>query len=294
MAGCSIEGSKSKPSKVDSASARIELGQKLFFDPRLSRDFSLSCASCHKPELAFTDGEVRSKGFNGQSFMRNSPTLLNAGLHPYFMADGGAPTLELQAIHPIENEKEMNMPLDRLAYRLQRESELLPLFMKAWGKVDEQAITHSLAGFVRTLRSNSSKYDKFLIESDSSVFSGEERSGLKLFFGKANCGSCHKGPLLSDFAFYDVETGSAEDNGRERITSNRKDRNKFKTPILRNLSFTAPYMFDGRYQTLDKVVDHFVQHQKLQLNSGERQQLLSFLKTLDDPSVVKSLKFAGN
>lgn len=209
--------------------------------------------------------------------------MLNAGEHPYFFADGGAPSLETQALQPIEDEHEMNMPLDQLAYRLAQESRYDRAFRRAFGRgADEYGITHALAAFVRSLRSEGSKYDKFLKENSSNVLTAEEVMGMDLFTGKAKCGTCHSGKWLSDFQFYDVGTGSTEDTGRERITLRVADRYKFKTPILRNLTLTAPYMHDGSITTLDGVVEHFDRRDKLDLTPIEKKQLLAFLRSLTD------------
>ncbi len=281
-------------SVTDSLQVRVELGKQLFFDKSLSRDFSLSCASCHKPELAFSDNVAKSKGFDGRTFLRNSPSLLNAGVHPYFFADGGAPTLETQALQPIQDEHEMNVPLDQLAHRIRKAHHYDSLFLKAFGKEpDERGITHSLAAYVKTLKSRGSKWDKFLQTKDSAVFSINEKAGFNLFFGKAQCGTCHSGPYLSNFQFYDVGTGSVEDLGRERITLRFSDRYKFKTPILRNLSVTYPYFHNGSMETLDGVIDHFSTREKLNMTTLEKKQLISFLESLTDSIYLKSSTFAA-
>ncbi len=241
-----------------------------------------------------SDSVAKSKGFGGRSFLRNSPSLLNAGLHPYFFADGGAPSLELQALQPIEDENEMNMPLYQLAYRLRHEQEYEPLFKKAFGiAVDEFGITHALAAYVRSLSSGGSVYDTFLDDGDSTHLSASAKSGLNLFFGKANCGGCHSGKWLSDFKFYDVGTGSKDDVGRERITLRVQDRNKFKTPILRNLSVTGPYMHDGSISSLPGIVNHFDRLQNLKLSETQKVELVSFLESLTDTIYLNGRKFAG-
>ncbi len=278
---------------ADSVTVRVELGKRLFFDRRLSRDLSLSCSSCHKPELAFTDTLPKSKGFGGRVFLRNAPSLLNVSQYRNFFADGGAPTLETQALQPIQDDHEMNMPLDQLAYRLAKDGDYEPLFRKAFNRsVDEFGITHALAAYERSLVSQGSIYDAFLQSGDSSLLSGSQRNGLQLFFGKAKCGSCHNGKWLSDLEFYDVKTGSKEDLGRERITLRPADRGKFKTPVLRNLTLTAPYMHDGSIPDLTGVIRYFNRMDRLNLSENEVIELRSFLESLTDTVYRNTPNFA--
>lgn len=225
--------------------------------------------------------------------MRNSPSLLNAKVHPYFFADGGAPSLETQAIQPIEDEHEMSMPLDQLAYRLRKDGIYNAIAKQAFGReLDEFCVTHALAEYVRSLESTGSKYDHYLKDRNEEIFTEIELAGMKVFFGKGKCGNCHSGPWLSDFKFYDIGTGSAQDLGRERITLRPEDRHKFKTPILRNLTLTAPYFHDGSIATLKGVVEHFNKLDKLQLNEKEQVELIGFLESLTDSIYTKQANFA--
>lgn len=257
------------------------LGRVLFYDKSLSANESTSCASCHKQELAFTDDRKFSVGFDGRPVTRNSMSLINARYYRggRFFWDERADSLETQVLMPIENEVEMGHQLDRLVPQLQSDPIYPPLFRAAFGseKITPERIAKGLAQFVRSIVSYRSKYDVGRAQVDSPLepfpnFSEQENLGKEQFFGRAQCASCHLADTphaddhIAQSAFFyvdkpvvngidsdttDVDTGVAEISGRD------SDSGRFKAPSLRNVEVTAPYMHDGRFRTLDQVLEHY-------------------------------------
>ena len=280
--------------------ARIELGRALFFDPLLSADGTLSCASCHQPGRYFTNGLERAVGVGGREGGRNVPSVLNAAYGRSFFWDGRAATLEEQALQPIRSERELGLDLDTLVRRLSAADRYRTAFPQAF---DDAVITpgrvaRALASYLRTLRSGDARIDRFL-HGDSSALSAEARRGFRLFVGRANCGVCHTIPLFTDHAFHNtgVAWGSA-DKGRVAVTGDDADRGAFKTPSLRNVAETAPYMHDGSMATLEEVIDHYKRGgtpnpwldeeiRPLRLSPAETRQLIAFLRTLTGASQVR-------
>ena len=274
--------------------SRIELGKLLFHDERLSRDGSVSCASCHLQENAFADPMALSEGIDGQLSMRNSPTLANLAWQPHLFMDGGVPTLELQVLAPIENPVEMDHSITAAAQDLNSDPQLRELALKAYNReLDPYVVTRALSNYQRTLISGESKYDQYL--EGNVALSEQELQGMELFFSdEVACASCHSGVFFSDFSFQNIGLYQEyEDNGRERVTANPDDNGKFKVPTLRNVAVTQPYMHDGSIQTLEEVIDFFNEGgfdhankaesvQALGLNEEEKAALLSFLNTLTD------------
>jgi cytochrome c peroxidase len=234
---------------------KVRLGKQLFFDPRLSGDNTMSCATCHLPEKAFVDGRARGKGRDGKELTRNVPSLLNAGLYPSYFWDGRAKSLEEQALAPIESPDEMNQDLDELERELNAVPGYMAQFERAFGtKVTRRSIAKALAAFQRTLVSRNSPFDRYL-GGDEDALSSEAQDGMRLFV-EADCVRCHKGPHLSDGKFYRLGA-EFKDKGRGRITGATEDLYKFRTPSLRDVARTAPYMHDGSRKTLFEVVEFY-------------------------------------
>lgn len=244
------------PRDNPASTAKIELGKQLFFDPRLSGDNNMSCASCHLPDKAFADGRALGQGHAGKPLARNSPSLLNVAFYDKYFWDGRAASLEDQALQPIQSPEEMNQPLDQLVRELNRVPGYTAQFQDVFGgKATRKRIAQALAAFQRTLVTEPSPFDRFLA-GDRSALSAEARYGFELFTGEAGCVRCHHGPLLSDGRFYRLGV-SHEDEGRAAVTGEPGDRGKFRTPGLRNVSQTAPYMHDGSLKTLAQVVEFY-------------------------------------
>jgi cytochrome c peroxidase len=235
------------------SAAKVALGKQLFFDPRLSGDNSMSCASCHIPEKAFADGKRFSKGNGGKRLFRNTPGLLNVAFYSVFTWDGRAKSLEEQAFGPITSPDEMNQDLGELEKELNAVAGYVQQFRRVLNTpVTRKGIAMALAAFQRTLISPNSPYDRYL-QGDKSALSKRAQVGRDLFTGEAGCSRCHHGPLLSDGKFYRLGN-SFRDKGREAITGKKRDRYKFRTPSLRDISRTGPYMHDGAIETLEEVV----------------------------------------
>ncbi len=287
---------------------QIDLGKKLFFDPALSSNDAVSCASCHKPSKSFSDQSPVSLGVNQLAGVRNAMPLFNLAWQTDFFWDGGAKSLELQSLGPITAHNEMNMDLAKLPAKLKALPDYNALFYKAFGKdtIITQYITTALAQFERTLVSGDSKYDQYLIK--QLVLSNEELQGEKVF--KQKCQQCHSGVLFTDLQYHnngldnqfpDLD-GNMDDPklGRARISLSQNDIGKYKTPTLRNLSFTAPYMHDGRLATIDEVLDHYQNgiissatlspflQASFSITEEEKASIKLFLQTLNDTTFVRN------
>lgn len=254
---------------------KVELGRKLFFDTRLSRDNTVSCATCHNPKLAFTDERPLATGIGGQKGNRRVPRLLNRVYGTSFFWDGRAATLEDQVTQPISNPKEMDLQVEEAAAR---------------AGVDPATLRNALASYVRTILSGDSPYDRYL-QGDAAAFTDRQRAGLKLFRGKAGCAGCHVGPNLTDERFHNTGVGWPDD-GRYAVTRRDADKGAFRTPSLREAARTPPYMHDGSIATLEQVIDHYDKGGKanpsldpeireLKLSAEEKSQLIEFLKALN-------------
>jgi cytochrome c peroxidase len=276
---------------------KISLGRRLFFDPVLSSDHTISCASCHLPDRAFSDPRRLSGGVEGRKGIRNSPTLVNVAYLRELFWDGGALTLENQVLAPLQDHNEMNADLATVLESLQSNAEYVQDFFNAFGEGPSVVtLTQAIASYERTIVSGGSRYDAFLGGRTTSL-STVEQLGLDLFNGKAGCVSCHAGFLFSTSEY--LNNGlvfSPADSGRARITLNPFDAGRFRVPSLRNVSMTAPYMHDGRISTLEQVVEHYNQGgesvrnkdpriRELQLNEEERSSLVAFLKSLTDDEI---------
>lgn len=272
---------------------KIELGRQLFFDRGLSSDRSISCSSCHKPELAFSDGFSIAIGIGGRKGNRSAPALINRAYGRSFFWDGRARTIEEQVLQPIQNPVEMNLTLDELVARLNADPGYVRDFRKVFGdEISSNRVAQALATFIRTLRSGNSPFDRFQ-NGEPAALSTEARHGLRLFRGKANCAACHPGPNLTDELFHNTGVSWGKgDLGRSRVTGNETDRGRFKTPTLREVARTAPYMHDGSIATLDEVIEHYnrggidnphidPELRPLRLTPEEKQALRAFLESLN-------------
>ncbi len=278
----------------------VELGEKLFFDPLLSKDNNISCATCHKPELAFSDGLKGSIGASGKTLERHTPTIMNLAWHDGFFWDGGANTLESQAFGPITHEDEMGQDLGQLMEELKADSLYPQLFENAFeeGGINSKNLSWALSQFQRSLITGNSPYDKY-IRGEGNL-SSLEKQGLQIY--QENCSSCHVGDQFSDFGYhnngldekFDYTSEEEPKLGRYRITFDSLDLGAYKTPTLRNIAVTAPYMHDGRFATLEEVLNHYNHGIKdspslapklkdgIQLTADEKTALIAFLKSLTD------------
>lgn len=236
--------------------AKVALGKQLFFDPRLSGDNTMSCATCHLPKTAFADGRPRVRGRGGKELARNTPTVLNAAFLKRFLWDGRAATLEEQPVLAITSPDEMNQDLGDLEKELNAAPDYVRQFQAVFGTdVTRAGIGQALAAFQRTLVSRNAPLDRYLA-GDRTALSEEARRGLELFRGDAGCVRCHNGPVLSDGQFYRLGIGTP-DEGLGGVTGKKEDRFKFRTPSLRDVARTGPYMHDGSLKTLEEVVQFY-------------------------------------
>jgi cytochrome c peroxidase len=233
--------------------AKVALGKQLFFDPRLSGDNTMSCATCHIPDKAFADGLAKSPGDGGKPLSRNTQGLANVALFSSYFWDGRAASLEQQALEPIQSPVEMNQNLDELERELNAIGGYRQQFQEVFGtQVTRNGIAKSLAAFQRSLVTQPSPFDRYLAGDKGAISKAAER-GLELFQSDAGCIRCHNAALLSDGKFYRIGA-SWRDRGRGAITKNAADDYRFRTPSLRNVAETAPYMHDGSRETLYDVV----------------------------------------
>ena len=284
---------------------RVNLGKMLFFDPILSRDSSISCGTCHLQNIAFTDNLPVSRGIENRLGFRNTTGLTNVGFQPYFFKEGGVPTLERQVIAPIEDPVEMDFTLFDAIERLRNHPIYPQLILEAYGReVDAFSVTRAIAAFERTLVSFNSYYDRHNANNEANAMTQEQINGMNLFFGpKANCSQCHAGGNFTNYNF--ENNGLLQeylDQGRFRITFDTSDIGKFKTPSLRNVEVTAPYMHNGSLNTLEEVVEHYntggTNHSNqnelvkpLNLSATEKNELVAFLKALTDREFLENESF---
>ena len=281
------------PADNPNNAAAASLGERLFFDPILSVDSSISCGSCHKPELGFATNDRVTPGVGGVLGKRNSPSLLNVGFQPYFMREGGVPSLEMQVLVPLGDATEMAHNVVDAVRRLNRNTGYRNEFLTVYGDTASAfLLVRALANFERTLVDFDAPFDHF-IQGDATSLSNEAIKGGKLFYGKAACVQCHSGVLLTDFGFANNGTAIVDstDYGRELLTNESGDRYVFKVPSLRKVQITAPYMHDGSVSTLADVVEQYntggANHsytdsriEPLGLSGSEKAQLVAFLEAL--------------
>lgn len=281
----------------------FELGRKLFYEPRLSRDNSISCGSCHIQSAAFTQhGHDVSHGIDDRLGRRNSPPIMNLAWMSGFMWDGGVFDLDLQPIVPITAHEEMDETIPNILNKLRAQPGYPDLYLQAFGtkEITTANTMKALSQFMIMCISSESKYDSVM--RGQSKFSVEEEQGYVLF--RQHCNSCHTEPLFTDHSFRNngIAIGLNDDAGRSEITLNPLDRYKFKVPSLRNLQFTAPYMHDGRFYTLPAVLEHYSEQVQntanldpllqqsgrlgISLTNNDKTKLLSFLRTLNDREFI--------
>lgn len=293
------------PSDNQLTPARFALGKKLFFDPLMSLDSTVSCASCHDPSHAFSDSVALSPGVGGAPGVRNAPTLSNVAYQPYYTREGGLPTLEMQVLVPIQEHNEFNFNMLRILDRIKNDPAYVRLCREAYDRApDAFVVTRSIACFERTLISGNSPYDQYVFQGKQQALSTAQRRGMELFFSsRASCSECHAGFNFSNYAFennglYD----EYHDPGRYRLTLDSTDLARFKVPTLRNVGLTAPYMHDGSIASLEKVVEHYnaggQSHphkspliRPLHLSAQEQSDLVDFLESLTDTAFAKNPKF---
>ena len=310
----------------------VELGRRLFYDVRLSGNNEVSCATCHRQQLAFTDGRQTAIGVSGKALALNSMSLANLMWGPrHFFWNGRVTSLEEQALVPIQHADEMDQSLAELVDELKADSQYRSLFSIAYGRISNENIAKALASFQRTLISSDSKYDKYL--RGEATLTEQENLGRKLFVAHpdvkaslrgGNCIDCHSQFLTSGFnTLYDGFSNNGLDSeedllpGLEEVTQIRAHRGLFKVPTLRNIALTAPYMHDGRFATLEQVLDHYnegikmsstlspliaeadnstkgvVTQASLNLTEHEKTAIIAFLHTLTDRQFIAEEKFSN-
>ena len=299
----------SVPTPADNkpTAARVELGKMLFFDPRLSSSGWISCSTCHNPALGWSDGLPTAIGHGMKVLRRATPSIYNAAYNPLQMWDGRFATLEEQALGPIGAAGEMNQPLPELIERLSAIEGYLNAFDKAYpGEgVSGKTIGKAIAAFERTVVGTLAPFDRWR-KGERNAISASAQRGFRIFEGKANCIACHTGYNFTDNGFHNVglkSAGGEEDPGRFAIKKVKSNLGAFKTPTLRNIALTAPYMHNGAYRTLEEVVDHYDRGgdakenlspnmKPLNLSAQEKTDLVEFMKTLTGkhmPMVVPQL-----
>ena len=275
---------------------KVELGRFLYYDPRLSRAGDISCATCHGPDNGFTDNAPVSTGHEGQKGGRSAPTVVNSTYSYLQFWDGRAASLEEQALGPIENPIEMANTLDAMIETVSGIPGYAPLFEAAFGdeQVTADRVAKAIASFERMVLSGNSKWDRFMA-GDEAAMSEQEIRGWELFRNKAQCTLCHAGQTFSDSDFHNIGVGMAAgepDLGRFVVTGEDADRGAFKTPMLRDVTTTAPYMHDGSQATLEVVVEFYnvggepngrldPKIRPLDLTDQEKADVVAFLKALD-------------
>ena len=274
--------------------AKVALGRKLFHDRRLSRNGSMACASCHEPGRAFTNGARTARGASGSTGTRNVPTLVNRAWGSSFFWDGRAATLEQQALGPILNPDELGATPDAVL-ALARSGQYRQEFVAAFGSEPTLLdVAGALASYLRTIVAGGAPYDRF-VSGETDALTGSARRGFVVFRTRARCTTCHAGPLLSDEGFHNTgvawRDGTVVDEGRYRVTHSPADRGAFKTPTLREIARTAPYMHDGSFPTLESVVEFYDgggranpgldrEVRRLNLSPGDKKDLVTFLQAL--------------
>ncbi len=287
------------PADNPTTAAKVALGKKLFFDPRISGDGNISCASCHNPSLGWSDGLPKARGVKGVELDRASPSIVNAGFNALQMWDGRKKTLEDQAMAPMLSPREMNVDKDRLFQWLAGNDEYRQAFESVFPgeAIDETTVSKAIAAFERTVISRDSAFDRW-IQGDGDAMTRQQIKGFELFVGKAKCDVCHSPPNFVDDGFHNVGLASfgddAPDLGRYRERPLGLLKGAFKTPALRDVARTAPYFHDGSATTLAAVIEHYVNGgevktnlspnmEKVDLDAAEQAALVAFLHALTTP-----------
>lgn len=288
--------------------SKAKLGEKLFQEKILSKDSSISCASCHLPDYGFSDTVAFSMGIYGRPTTRNTPPVLNMKNRPYFFWDGRAASLEQQSLMPISHPDEMGLPVKEAVARLNKNKTYRDLFLKTFGTVPTAAnLAAAFAAFEKTLETDSSRFD--LSFDDSTLMTEQEERGRKLFVSeKTKCFDCHRRQDFTTDEFFNIglyDGNTLNDPGRYKITGKKEDLGKFKTPGLRNVAVTGPYMHNGMFKTLEEVVEYYNNpgafvlnpiniDKRLEVPLGltrqEKADLVAFLKSLTDKRYEALLK----
>jgi cytochrome c peroxidase len=282
--------------------AKVALGRRLFSSTQLSRTSDVSCATCHDPARAFSDARTVAVGIGGRTGTRHSPALINRGFGDSFFWDGRASSLEAQVVMPIADPNEMDFSVAGVVTRLQRDQTYAKEFSRVFGRpVNARDVGYALASFVRSIVSGDSRVDRYL-DGDDTALSAAEARGLRVFRGAGLCTSCHKGGNFTDESFHNTGVawvpdnsaagGRLTDRGRAAVTSRPDDEGAFRTPTLREISRTAPYMHNGSLATLEAVVDFYEKGGRanpnldpdlmpLRLTAADKAALVDFLKALN-------------
>ena len=302
----SLENTASFAPVVDSTQFRIELGKQLFYDPILSRDSTISCATCHLQERAFTDGLTTSRGIKDRIVRRNSPTLTNVLNRKHLLLDGVNPSLESQVGVPVQEHSEFDFNILLILDRLAAQPKYVELAKKGYGSaITEFVFVNSIASFERTLISDNSPYDQYK-NGDTTALNASQKRGMHLFFDELYCAKCHNGPDFTNERF--TNNGLYEvykDDGRMRLTEKPEDQGIFRVPTLRNIAVTGPYMHDGSIKSLYEVIQHYssggsshkgraAEIKPFQLSQDERLDLIHFLEALTDSSFLTNPEFRVN
>jgi cytochrome c peroxidase len=286
------------PKENVSTPARVELGKSLFFDPRMSGNGAMSCASCHNPSLGWSDGLKTAVGWGGQVLGRATPTVTNTAFNTQFMWDGRKKSLEDQALGPMKTPQEMNTDFTASLARLRSVPGYVTMFEKAYPNegITEETIAKAIAAFERTVVSNDSAFDRWLA-GDKKALTMSQWRGFKVFAdaNKGNCAACHSGANFTDNGYHNIgivpAAGDAADPGRFAIRKVASMKGAFKTPTLRDIELTGPYFHDGSATTLRDVVDHYVKGgidhsnlstsmKPLDLSEQDKQDLVAFMQSL--------------
>jgi cytochrome c peroxidase len=297
-----VLSSFSKEEPVD----EIASGRLLFSDSILSKDYTVSCASCHKPDFAFADTSAFSTGVGDRKGSRNTPTIMNLRLDTSFFWDGRAKSLEEQALAPIENPDEMNLPVDEVVKRLKRNKKYKAYFEKIFNSEPTAAnLAKAIAAFERTLETSDSPFDNWKYTDDPNAVSDSVKRGFIIFNEKGKCIKCHFGADFTTHEFRNIglfDGKQLNDSGRFAVTKRKEDIGKFKTSSLRNVSVTAPYMHNGIFKTLEEVIEFYndtkqlvpdainadtILAKPLGLTKQEKDDLKAFLLSLTDKKFLK-------
>ena len=284
---------------------RVELGRKLFYEPLLSRDSSISCGTCHLLSKGMADHKRISVGIKNRKGNRNVPTLTNIAYQPYLFMEGGSPTLEMQLLGPIQEHSEMDLTISESVARLKTIPSYQDMAKEAYGReMGAFVLSRSLAAFERTMISGNSPFDKSKYQGDTAAMTESQQRGMRLFFSpKTQCMTCHSGFNFTDYTFQNIGLYQKyEDKGRMRVTQDSSDAGKFKVPTLRNVALTHPYMHDGSIRTLEEVLDHYEsggfdhpnkaqQIFPLDLSETDKADLISFLHALTDSAFITNKDF---
>jgi cytochrome c peroxidase len=308
LIGLALFGQWSFVSNNAQKMSKEKLGELLFFDPILSADNTISCASCHRPEFAFADTLPLSIGVGGRLGKRNAPSVMNMSDRESFFWDGRASSLEMQAIFPIEDHNEMDLPISKALQKLNNSSKYKKLFAQVFNQqATKRNLGIALAAFERTLETSNTPLDRWQNNEKNDTLNTQQIRGRELFFSKAKCNECH---FTADFTADEFrgiglfDGKKHNDSGRFLITKNKSDIGKFKVPGLRNIALTAPYMHDGSMKTLREVIDYYdnpgkmlpnglnrdsVLLEPLGLTEQEKQDIEKFLEALTDDRFKKKI-----